>query len=193
MSSALEGDYGPIAPAAGGGAAWGEVTGDLEDQTDLQTALDAKLDAASVLRSYLASTVTYNNTASLADTALSVTVAASGLYAINLVLHTTSFAQQLKLDFAGTATITNFIGMWTSFNGDEDTPQASYWSMRTASAGNQYEPATGAGSLLGYVQFNGSIEVNGGGTFLLRGAQFAANASDTTILRGSTLVLTKMN
>jgi len=35
-------------PYAGGGAAWGGITGTLSDQTDLQTALDDKADAASL-------------------------------------------------------------------------------------------------------------------------------------------------
>lgn len=134
------------------------------------------------LVSYLASTVTYNNTVTLANTPLSVTVAAGGIYAIELVVHSTSAVKALAMDFGGTATIANFVGNW-SYN------YAS--SLAVTSAGTDYgtADADGAGGL--YV-FVGSVEITDAGTFLLRGAQNVSDASDTTILRGSTLTLTRM-
>lgn len=141
-----------------------------------------------VLRSYLASTVTYNNTAALADTALSVTVAAGGIYDIELVVHSTSVANALLVDFAGTATIANFIGSWSAFQ--EDT--LSVYGVQRTSAGDDFGAVAGGGSPIDYI-FKGSVEITNAGTFLVRGAQISAAASNTTILRGSTLKLTKLN
>jgi hypothetical protein len=149
------------------------------------------VESADVLRSYLAETVTYNNVAVLAATALSVTVVASGIYNIELVVHETDAAVGLKLDFAGTATITNFIGEWMylvtpmDFGGPSGNS-----SERVTAAGTDFTAGNGPAST---IRFRGSVEINAAGTFLLRGAQSSADASDTQILRGSTLVLTKMN
>jgi len=62
------------------------------------------------LTSYLATTVTYNDIDVLANTPLSVNVAAGGIYAIELVVHSTVAFSPLNTDFAGTATIAKFIG-----------------------------------------------------------------------------------
>jgi hypothetical protein len=144
-----------------------------------------------VLRSYLAATVTYNNVDVLADTALSVTVAASGTYEIEAALHSTSAVKGLNVDFGGTATVTNFIGLWSAHVASGNEADAARYERVTA-AGTDFTVAALDGAASVY-RFKGSIEVNAGGTFLLRGAQNAADASNTTILRGSTLKLTKMN
>lgn len=148
-----------------------------------------------VLRSYLASTVTYNNTAALADTALSVNVAASGIYQVELVVHSTNVSSGLNLDFAGTATVTNFIGQWTAWEADyTEAGPGKLRGSRVSAAGTDFGPTgmDGLGSGA-YYTFQGSVEINAAGTFLLRGAQNAATADNTTILRGSTLKLTKLN
>jgi hypothetical protein len=145
-----------------------------------------------ILKSYLAATVTYNNTNTLASTALSVTVAASTKYDIELTIHSTSAGAGLNMDFAGTATITNFIGQWTAWQaGIDESGPSRIRGDRVTAAGTDYGPGALDGIDALYT-FKGSVEINGAGTFLLRGAQNAAAPSDTTILRGSTLVLTKL-
>jgi hypothetical protein len=154
-----------------------------------QTQLDAKLPSASVLRSYLAADVTYNNVDTLAATDLSVSVAASGIYAIELVVHSASgVGTTLKMDFGGTATVTNFIGNWRPYNADG----TGFDGLRVTSTGTDFANGDLDGANAFYT-FQGTIEVNGAGTFLLRGAQNVADASNTTLLRGSTLTLTKLN
>lgn len=145
-----------------------------------------------ILKSYLATTVTYNNTAALAATALSVTVVASGKYAISLVVHSTSAVKALLLDFGGTATATNFIGEWMAWETPIDigTPTAGV-GERVTTAGADFNPSA-LDTKSAYFTFNGSVEINAAGTFLLRGAQNLADVSNTTILRGSTLILTRM-
>ena len=170
--------------------AWGEIQGTLSNQTDLQDALDAKLASASVLRSYLATTVTYNNTDTLANTALSVTVVAGGIYDIDVVVNSTSAVYALNMDFAGTATIANFIGeAWLYADGSVFgtgilVTAGADWGVALGSAGDGFDVQ---------YRFRGSVEITDAGTFLLRGAQNVADASNTTILRGSTLTLTKTN
>jgi len=173
---------------SGGAAEWGAITGTLGDQTDLDTALGLKFPSASILRSYLAADVTYNNVDVLANTALSVTVAASGIYEIELNLYcTTAAVTGFTLDFAVTGTHTNFTGFYAE---QAEGSSANLGTLLT-SAGTDYNSTAFNGS--GLITFNGSVEINGAGTFLLRGSQDSAVVENTTILRGSTLILTKMN
>ena len=141
------------------------------------------------LVSYLATTVTYNANAVLADTALSVTVAAGGKYAINLVVHSTSAVKALLMDFGGTATMTSFIGEW---EGQLTFDPTTYKDLGVTSAGTDYDASPLDGSDDAFYTFTGSCTVNAGGTFLLRGCQNVSDASNTTILAGSTLVLTRI-
>jgi hypothetical protein len=154
----------------------------------IQTQIDTKLAAAKILRSYLAATVTYNNVAALADTLLSVNVAASGIYKIELIVHSTSAVKGLLLDFDGSATIANFIGDWNC-----ELAAGSFTKARVTAAGTDFGPAAADGNASPKYTFNGSVEITNAGTFLLRGAQNAADVSNTTILRGSALTLTKTN
>ncbi len=146
-----------------------------------------------VLTSYLAATVTYNNVAVLADSPLSVSVAASGIYDIELTVHSTEVGKALNLDFGGTATITNFIGRWFADVGNEAYDSPNFQTARSTAAGTDFTNTECDIAATCYFQFKGSVEINAAGTFLLRGAQNAADVSNTTILRGSTLKLTKLN
>lgn len=143
------------------------------------------------LDAYLATNVTYNNTDTLASTALSVNVESGGIYDIDLTVHSTSAVKSLNLDFGGTATATNFVGQWYSYE-ENAAPSSLNKGQRVTSFGTDYTN-TDLDGVDGFYTFKGSIEVNAGGTFLLRGAQNAADMSDTKILRGSTLILTKLN
>lgn len=151
--------------------------------------LDEGDDRANGLTSYLATTVTYNANAVLADTALSVTVAAGGIYAIELVVHSTSAVKALLMDFGGTATIANFIGQWYAYLNDD--PLASATALPVTAIGTDFNVNIDAAA--SFVTFTGSVEITDAGTFLLRGCQNVSDASDTTILRGSTLILTQFN
>lgn len=157
----------------------------------IQTQLDAKLASASVLRSYLDETVTYNANATLANTPLSVTVAAGGIYAIELVVHSTSAVKALNMDFGGTVTIANFIGWYESFL--EDAGAVTLQNQFVSAAGTDWSLPAALDGGASKTTFTGSVEITDAGTFLLRGAQNVSDASNTTILRGSTLTLTKLN
>lgn len=140
-----------------------------------------------IIRDYLAADVTYNNTAALADTLLSCDVLASGKYLIEAVLHGTNAVRSLNFDFGGTATITNFIGTWKSFEPGSVTLAAT----RVTAVGTDYNnSALDAGDE--YYEFKGSVEINAAGTFLLRAAQRSADVSNTVLKRGSSLVLMKI-
>ncbi len=141
------------------------------------------------LYSYLATTVTYNANAVLANTPLSVTVAAGGIYAIELVVHSTSAAKALLMDFGGTATHANLIGLW-KIGAIADIAIGNIAQITAAGTDFTFADMDGASA---YYTFTGSVEITNAGTFLLRGAQNVSDASNTTILRGSTLQLTKLN
>lgn len=172
-----------------GGTSKFKVDKDGDITVNSCTGCGGGLATTDLLRSYLSADVTYNNTATLADTALSVTVAASGVYAIDLSIYLPAITMYPKLDFSGTATITNFVGEWNS-----KTQDSQYNSpMRVTSAGTDYSAFLLNSTNGGQISFKGTVEVNAGGTFLVRGAQNTANASNTTFNRGSTLILTKLN
>ena len=166
----------------------GNTTGGSATPTAVPTSTFVK--ATEILRSYLATTVTYNADDTLGDTALSVTVAAGGIYDISLVVHSTSAVQGLLMEFGGTATIANFIGQWSAETATGDDVLG--YNARVTAAGTDFGTIAQDGINSIYT-FTGSVEITDAGTFLLRGAQNASDASDTTILRGSTLTLTKMN
>ncbi len=149
--------------------------------------------AISLPRSYLATTVTYNDTAALANTALSVTLEASGVYAIALTIHSTSVAKALNLDFGGTVGVTNFIGEWVAMLATVAFAEARTQADRVTAIGTDFSLTADFDGISSVVTFQGSIEVSTAGTFILRGAQNVADASNTTILRGSTLIATKMS
>lgn len=169
----------------------GNLTGSAATPTAVPTS--TFVEATSLLRSYLASTVTYNNTDTLANTPLSVTVAAGGIYAIELVVHSTSAVKALNMDFGGTATIAHFIGEWLSVAATNASDNTFIGNLRVTAQGTDYSQSTDWDGVNTIVMFTGSVEITDAGTFLLRGAQNVSDASDTTILRGSTLILTKMN
>lgn len=144
------------------------------------TGLWAPAAVPNILTSTLASDAVYNNTSSLANTALSVTVAASATYIVQVVLVGECNGHALKFDFGGgTATATLFQGGTV-----QPTAVTSFTGVSTA----------GANSTAPYFQtFFGIFIVNAGGTFILRGAQIVAGADNTKIYAGSNMTLTKLN
>lgn len=154
---------------------------------DLATAGEAKANVVGGVGSgsYLASTVTYNNTAAMADTALSVDVTTGTKYAIDLNLWSNSAVRALTLDFAGTSTQSAFKGQWMAFT--RTTPSTLY-SAQVVAAGTNFTNA-GLDGDVSYWRFRGTMDVNGTGTFLLRGAQRTADASNTDIDAGSSLTV----
>jgi len=84
------------------------------------------LTTSDVLRSYLASTVTYTSDDTLGDTALSVTVASSGIYKVELQVLADIGAGGIRCDIGGTATITNFLVDTNVSNDSTWTPAGRY-------------------------------------------------------------------
>lgn len=142
-----------------------------------------------VLRSYLAADVIYTEDTSLEDTPLSVVAAAGRSYAVKLVVISGGASAALKMDFGGTAGIADFRGTWLGF---PDTV-ANGIKTYVESAGTDFGPTTNFDENSCTYQFDGSVEITTGGTFLLRAAQTASSEESTAIKQGSVLTLTKMN
>lgn len=140
-----------------------------------------------VLRDRLDADATYNNTAALADTALGGPVEAGEEYIIRAVLHGTNPTRSLNFDFGGTATISEFKGVWKSFEPGSVTLAAT----KVSSAATDYNNSALDGGEE-YYEFDGSMKVNAAGTFLLRAAQHTAHASNTVLQDGSSLILFKI-
>ncbi len=136
--------------------------------------------------SYLLADVTYQNTATLANTTLSVTVDAGGIYEVDVRLSAAnaSGAGGFKADFnGGTATATSFTGNVQYGNGPS---LMNVTALTTAPASDFFNTS-------GPFWFRGTLIVNAGGTFVIRAAQSTSNASITTLRAGSRIVLSKLN
>jgi hypothetical protein len=140
------------------------------------------------LTSQLLANNNVSGTTALAGTQLSVTVPAAGNYEIDLIVHATEGPGGLRFDFSGTATVGYFIGQWTGHYVD----LAYSSSSRITSPGTGFRDSTFTGRDTIYL-FRGSVEFTSGGTFFLRFAQDTSNGFQSTLERGSTLKLTKMN
>jgi hypothetical protein len=123
-----------------------------------------------------------------AATALSVTIPGAGNYEIDLVLHCTEGPGGFRADFAGTAIIGNFIGQWQGYAIDLTVMKGG----RVTSAVDDFTDLLLANMDTTYT-FRGSAEFTTGGTFVVRAAQSSSGGFQTTLERGSTLKLTKMN
>lgn len=173
--------------------------------TGVKWSMTAYTPSANSMKACLAADKTFNNTAALADTLLAVSLpkpqaTQNDRYRIELDIFSTNATKGLKLDFlalqpnGGDAMPDNWVGQWeaTAANGTTSLYSGS-------SVDDMFAPTTGFDAAAGYIRysFRGSFEVFAGqdnGTVLtLRGAQNSAHASDTVILRGSTLVVTQMN
>lgn len=154
-----------------------------------------------VMASYLENDITYNDNATLAATALSITIPQRNdyintHYRVELDLFSTNVTKALKLDF--------YLD-----NGNEFSGWNGYWSASLVGVATDvgigdavdtvYAPSTGFDASIApyiYYKYRGSFELTAGddaGLFSLRAAQRTAHASDTIILQGSTLVVTRLN
>ena len=127
--------------------------------------------------------VTYTSTTALANIAgMTVNVAAGRTYAFQVeVFFTDIAAGGIQLAMAGTATATNIIYngyiVDSAANGIKGNTQATALATAVANAAT-----TGAN---GVAKISGTITVNAAGTLTVQAAQFASNATATTVKRGS--------
>lgn len=125
-----------------------------------------------------------NATATMSNTALSVTLTASRVYTFALSLFATDSvaAEGLKIDFdGGAATATDFRAHCTIF----DT--ALLASTQTTAIATDFAVALATGASL--IECSGAITVNAGGTFIVRAAQNSHATGTLTVNRGSYLWL----
>lgn len=143
-----------------------------------------------ILTAYTTTDTTYNNTSTYANTGLSVTVASSGVYQVEVSLIGSINGTNVKLDFnGGTATATQFQGYWI-YIADTSGTVTSTTTMTTALSTST--DINSGGTLKYCYRFTGVLTVNAGGTFIMRSAQRSAAANNTTILAGSNMILTKV-
>lgn len=144
------------------------------------------------LISVLASNKTYNNTATLATTGLSVTVEAGARYNINLKLSVQQAAKALQLDFGGgSATFSSFLGTYEGQSDDRVLTDGKLVSAyNTAIVPTALDSGT---KIFLYYEFNGNCTIGAAGTVIVRGAQTAVDASNTSIFaEGAILTLQRV-
>jgi len=144
--------------------------------------------SAGATRVFLQQDVTNSNATpnTLADiTGLTANVAAGKIYRFEAKLYTTSnVAGGVKVAIAGTATATAIVyeGLTTDAG------------LITQSRGTALGTAVGAVTAVtaGYITISGTITVNAAGTLTVQFAQNASNGTASSILVGSTFVITEM-
>lgn len=121
----------------------------------------------------------------LANTALSITVQAGKTYLVEAQLYTSANASGgLQINFAGgTATATSFVGLCKLFAGTTTSASTAQTALNTGA---------GATAALTDIRCTATLVVNAGGTLIIKAAQNASHASDSSILVGSSLTATEL-
>lgn len=157
----------------------------------VETRIDSKVSEVTspVLRSPpLEGDITYNDDDTFADTGIAVTVEDGGIYAVRLTIFNTNDTTGLKTRFAGAAVLEADYGQWFSYKANDfaDGVLTAFVSV----IGTAFEGKSGSQV---YTTFEGSIEVNTGGTIELQAAQSTGDPTDSTILKLTSLILIKLN
>ncbi len=118
-------------------------------------------------------------------TGLTATVAAGRFYKFEAYLYTTSnVAGGVKAAIAGTATATNVVIQGTTINNTATS------SSRAAALGAAVGPLTAV--TVATIHITGTIQVNAAGTLTVQFGQNVSNAAASTVIIGSTFVVTQV-
>ena len=139
-----------------------------------------------ILTKTLAADYVVNNDASLNQTDLQVTVATAGTYDIKISVHSASDVKALRTMLSGSATVDAFLVQYTC--SDALDSSISFAARRTLSPGPVSLPSALDGRDV-FCQISGSVEFSSTGTFILYACQTTPDISDTTMFKGSTMVL----
>lgn len=124
-----------------------------------------------------------------ADDHLTLTLAASTKYHFRFFIFTNNAgaAEGFRCTVNGTVTVNSFKAQITIF---DDTLNSMAALTRITTLGTEVAAGLGAGD--NFTTIDGTIETNASGTFELRWAQNVSGADNTTVQRGSSLVVTKV-
>lgn len=156
------------------------LTGRAESSSTIPPAVNASL------RSFLASNQT-NATATLAASNLSIAVEAGKKYDFRALLfvENSQAAEGVKIDFGGgTATMTLFLGQAKGF----DVGFAINQNLVSLTTQARVDVFTGAGA----IEVEGSMQVNQGGTFVIRFAENTHVSGTLTLKAGSRLIASEI-
>jgi hypothetical protein len=124
----------------------------------------------------------------LADTLIACNVEEGGHYEFEAMLHVTAnVVGGIQLCFGGTSTDDYFIAQYTARASTGGAVISGGRSVNRSTALNV------TGTAVFAIEINGAVEIDEGGTFLIRAAQSVSNGSATTILRGVTMKMRKTN
>lgn len=127
-----------------------------------------------------------SNTTLANVTGLTATLVASRIYRFEATLYTASnIAGGVKFAIAGTATATNIIYECVVIDSNVNAAQTRATALATAVGGV-------TAVTVAYAKITGTITVNAAGTLTVQFAQNASNGSASSVLVGSTFVLTEM-
>jgi len=140
-----------------------------------------------ILAKTLAADYVVNNDASLNQTDLQVTVATAGTYDVKISVHTASDVKALRMMLTqGSATIDSFILQYTC--SDAWDSSINFAARRYVAPGPVSLPTAMDGREV-FCQISGSVEFSSTGTFILSACQNWPDMSDTTMYKGSSMVL----
>lgn len=139
-----------------------------------------------VLTKTLAADYVVNNDPSLNETDLQVTVATTGIYDLKASVHSISEVKALRTMFYGSASIDWFILQYTC--SDAYDSSITFSTRRAVGPGPVSLPSSFDTRDV-FCQISGSVAFSSTGTFGVYACQTLPDASDTTMLKGSSMVL----
>lgn len=142
-----------------------------------------------VLTKTLPADYVVSSDASPNETDLQVNVVTPGTYDLKVSIHSKSDARALKMMLTGSAVMEAFIAQWTCSDAYDST--VLFTTRRSLPAGIGMISPSVLDGRNAFCSINGSVEFSTAGTFILRGAQTIPDPSNTTMLKGSTMVLTQ--
>lgn len=151
---------------------WREFTlsGDWVDSQQINKTADENVASSTVLQN---------------DDHLTVSVLAGRTYNFRFRIFTTnaSAVEGIKWALGGTATVTSLKAQFKYYDG-------TTWALARVTAFGTTANMTPAAD--GYIEIDGTVEVNAAGTFLLQWAQQTSGANNATVQRNSSLIVERV-
>lgn len=156
--------------------------------TSPNTTLDVAGYIETIGQSRVSSDFTQTSNATLsAITGLSATLTAGKTYAFEILLYTTESAGGVQVDLnGGTATATSIVGECLLFDNKGINAETRIAALNTNLCNSLFPTS-------GYIQINGTITVNAGGTFIPEFAQSTSSGSSSVVKAGSRMILQQIN
>lgn len=155
---------------------------DLVTQDDLRTTLQ---NTGSIFSPPLAGEIIYNNTTTLANTLITVSLVET-TYQIDATIPFHALTSPLKLALSGSLTAITLNGVWTSY----DVTGTEVATLGVSALDIAFD--CNVTNQEGFARFIGHVHVGVAGSLVIQGAQTILSTTDTKILQGARLSATRL-